>query len=97
AGVQPVTLPGVTQIVAGTDHTCALAGPDVYCWGQRFAASPTKVNLGAGAIAVAAGSGHDCAILADGTVRCWGANGFGQLGNNSTTGSTTPVQAVVCP
>ena len=33
--------------------------------------------------AISTGSGHTCAI-ADGRAYCWGANGFGGLGNNST-------------
>ena len=28
----------------------------------------------------AAGSTHTCAVLKDGSVRCWGSNAFGQLG-----------------
>jgi hypothetical protein len=31
--------------------------------------------------AVAAGADHRCAILSDTTMRCWGSNSFGQLGN----------------
>ncbi|MCB9787950.1 MAG: hypothetical protein H6744_14795 [Deltaproteobacteria bacterium] len=34
--------------------------------------------------AVTVGGGHACALMARGTVRCWGANDFGQLGDGST-------------
>ena len=49
-------------------------------------------------VAIAAGDVHSLALLADGTVRAWGFNGSGQLGNGSTTGSNLPVTVVVpCP
>ncbi len=40
------------------------------------------VNLGPGAIvtAITAGHSHTCALLIDGSVRCWGGNAQGQLG-----------------
>jgi len=37
-----------------------------------------------------------CAVLADGTLRCWGDGAWGQLGNGLAQHSTTPVRAAVC-
>ncbi|PNH01840.1 putative E3 ubiquitin-protein ligase [Tetrabaena socialis] len=45
------------------------------------------VDLGAGrtATSVAAGSKHTCAVLDEGTLKCWGGNALGQLGSEGTT------------
>jgi alpha-tubulin suppressor-like RCC1 family protein len=43
------------------------------------------VPLGQSAVALAAGAVHTCALLDDGTVHCWGNNGFGQLGLGDTS------------
>jgi alpha-tubulin suppressor-like RCC1 family protein len=40
---------------------------------------------------VAGGRDHGLAVLTDGTVRAWGANTYGQLGDGTTTRRTTPV------
>ncbi len=63
--------------------------------------SVAPVNLGAGrtATAVTAGNSHTCALLDDGSVRCWGLGtsgrlGYGNLltiGDNETPGSVAPV------
>jgi alpha-tubulin suppressor-like RCC1 family protein len=49
----------------------------------------------AGVTGIAAGDTHSVALMGDGTVRTWGANNFGQLGNGTTTNSTTPVQVTI--
>ena len=64
-------------------------------------ATAGAVDLGAGhtATAISAGARHTCAILDDGSVRCWGNGGSGRLGNGSsdnvgddeTPGSVAPV------
>jgi hypothetical protein len=46
---------------------------------------------------VAAGQGHSCALSHLGTVWCWGADIYGQLGNGGTTRSNTPVPVVGLP
>ncbi|MCZ6690632.1 MAG: hypothetical protein O7H41_13635 [Planctomycetota bacterium] len=47
-----------------------------------------------GVTAVAAGLYHTAALLGDGTVRAWGDNLDGQLGDGTGTASSTPVQVV---
>jgi alpha-tubulin suppressor-like RCC1 family protein len=100
-------------VAAGAEHTCAvLADGAVRCWGDGFSgqlgngatglaadssAPAPPVALGGPAVAVTAGDGHTCALLADGAVRCWGRNDTGQLGNGATLpadGSATPAQPV---
>lgn len=44
----------------------------------------------ASVVDVAAGSAHSCAVLSDGTARCWGHNNAGQLG----IGAVTDVEAL---
>jgi alpha-tubulin suppressor-like RCC1 family protein len=91
-------------IAAGDEHTCALKGGQVYCWGYNDygqlgdgtttdRTTPTLVADGAmgnsGVTAVAAGWYHTCA-LKGGQVYCWGWNGNGQLGDGTNTNRTTP-------
>ncbi len=84
------------DIAAGDLHTCAvLAEGGVRCWGyasygqlgqasKQNGTPPDKmpdIDLGVGkATQVVAGENHSCALLDDGTVRCWGDNADGVLG-----------------
>ena len=43
-----------------------------------------------GVVSIAAGAAHTCAALEDGSVRCWGYNVFGQVGNGTTNDAHTP-------
>lgn len=45
------------------------------------------------AVAVTAGHAFACALRDDGTLRCWGSNSVGQLGNGLTLPSASPVAA----
>ncbi len=42
-------------------------------------------------VSITTGSHHSCALLSDSTVKCWGMNIYGQLGDGTTTDRTTPV------
>ena len=72
--------------VAATDNAAGTLNVSV---SLTIAVSQAATN----ATAVSAGSGHSCAVVSGG-VQCWGYNGDGQLGNNSTTHSLVPVQAI---
>ena len=103
---------GAATVTAGGFHTC-VRFPDgtIQCLGRNNAGqlgdpgttafqSPTPVRVaGLTATAVTAGGFHTCALPGDGTVRCWGQNDLGQLGNgtsdpvpnNPSTFNPTPV------
>lgn len=95
------------RVSAGYTHTCALTiGDEAYCWGRNYQGelgdgasydySTTPVAVAGSFLfdAIIAGDRQlSCGIEAGGTVRCWGSNWNGQMGNGTTDGSTTPVEA----
>lgn len=102
-----VPLDGIVQVVAGGNHTCALTtAGGVKCWGRndfgQLGDGSTSdkntpvdvVGLGSGVAAIAAGYAHTCALTIAGGVKCWGNNGYGQLGDNTTIDKFTPVDVV---
>lgn len=99
------SMPKTTGLAAGGAHTCGLTkGGAVRCWGSRASGETGDGTVSAtarttpygvsglsavGAIDVAAGVDHSCAVTAYGVVKCWGLGSSGQLGNGSF--SATPV------
>ena len=100
-------LTGVTNISLGATSACAvLSTGAVHCWGANtdgalgnntttnssFAVPVSGINgTTVKATSVSVGSGFACALLTTGSVKCWGRNTSGQLGNNTTTRSLVPV------
>ncbi len=85
----PTYLSGATDLSTGNVHACAIAGNNVWCWGASWGgqagtwdgtSTPTTIDLkSATPKAVTAGGAHSCALLGDGSVRCWGNNDDGQI------------------
>jgi alpha-tubulin suppressor-like RCC1 family protein len=96
-----------SAVSAGGFQTCALRSDGtVECWGSDSSgqlgngnpltnsSTPVIVSGLTNVTQIAAGKYHTCALRNDGTVWCWGENAYGQLGNSSTTDSSTPVEVL---
>ena len=102
----PAAVNGITDAIrigAGKSHTCIVhQGGTMACWGDDTdgelgdgktnarSSVPVDVPGVTGAVAVACGANFTCAILAGGTVSCWGNGLAGQLGNSSMNSQPTP-------
>jgi len=88
---------GAAAVTGGGFHSCArFPNGTLQCWGRNsegqlgdpattafFSATPVPVTGMTTATAVTGGGYHTCALLQNGTVRCWGQNDYGQLGDGS--------------
>ena len=109
-GAAPVLVSGVgiaNAVSAGDCSNCALLSTGtIKCWGNNYdgalgngtttAIIPTPVSVSGvtSAVAVTAGDSHGCSLLNSGRIQCWGANRYGELGNNTSTMSSTPVDVL---
>ena len=97
----------VASLGIGKHHSCFVYdNGDVACTGrnqqgqlgigsttQKTSLTATQ-SLGNPAIKVVAGEYFSCALLNNGSVRCWGDNAYGQLGINTNIDSTSPASSV---
>lgn len=78
---------GTYVSTAGTNHNdreCSACRPDQ-------TSAPNATACFARAVEIVAGLYHTCARLNDGTVRCWGDNAYGQLGDGTNVRRLAPV------
>lgn len=98
---------GIQALSLGSRHGCVVTETGgAKCWGQNGAGQlgdgtnvsrldPVDVTgLTSGVASIAAGYYHTCAITTVGSVKCWGSNGGGVLGDGTTTPSSVPVDVV---
>jgi alpha-tubulin suppressor-like RCC1 family protein len=52
---------------------------------------PVTVSGIADAVTVVLGEYHTCALLSDGSIQCWGDNGYGQVGDSTETVISLPL------
>ena len=102
--VTPPGLTSATQVAAGAYGACVLlTDTTVRCWGaggsgqlgnggttyQTSSKTQPSALTGVSGLSNAKGQ-HSCAIMADKTIKCWGYNDHGQVGNNATANQLTP-------
>lgn len=99
-------LSDVTSVAGGSEHSLALkADGTVWAWGENGSGqlgngvsglgtksvNPAPVSNLSDVKSIAAGDSHNLALKDDGTMRAWGYNTYGQLGNGTNADSDVPV------
>jgi alpha-tubulin suppressor-like RCC1 family protein len=97
----------VTGVAVGGSHACFLStNSKVSCWGQNGAGQvgtgnstsevegSKEVSGLTNVTAILARGDRSCALVKGGTVKCWGRNGYGELGV-ATVGNSGKLQDVV--
>lgn len=94
--VDPSGSLGVNQTYSLVVPDCAVQSTEGHLLsaGLSYVFSTGNSPYGSPVKAIAAGDGHVLAVREDGTVWAWGDNGYGQLGNGTTIGSSVPIQVI---
>lgn len=101
--------PGWTTVAVGARHTCGVRDGDVYCFGDdqygalgtgTFSSSRVlpsmKVQTGMTVSQIAASEGYTCGLSSDGvTMKCWGSNAKGEIGNKEYSRKLDPVEVTL--
>lgn len=106
-GVVATGLSNVIKIEGTYSGFCALIqGGTVRCWGQNSNGIVGDGNSGVTALTpqsasgltdvndIFSGQGHMCATLTTGTMKCWGANGAFQVGDNTQVSKDVPTEVL---
>ena len=93
------------QVDLGDEHSCVITNDndEMKCFGHNNRGqigdgttsnrlTPTTVNFGSNLYATQIGAGiqHTCAILNDNSLKCWGSNAYGQVGDGTSSNHYTP-------
>lgn len=71
----------------GGNGSGQLGQGNTFSFPQQFGQHPSMLSpldFGSPVMQISAGAAHTCAVLRNGEIRCWGANGAGQLGVSDT-------------
>ncbi|MCF7900880.1 hypothetical protein K9L67_01510, partial [Candidatus Woesearchaeota archaeon] len=94
----------INSISAGSRHTCAIRTNDsrILCWGNNAygqlgngtsggqTSNPQLINDTTQYKQISAGNDFTCGLTINNTVKCWGYNNGGQIGDGTTTQRNNP-------